>query len=239
MSSRPGNRVGFIGLAAAGVRAIARPQERYPEFARLIADDTARTICRRYPLAGATVLDLGSGHGGVTDPLATRGAETISLDLRPKGGRRVVTGDALRMPFRDRAFDGVVSVNMLEHVPSAPAALREIARVLRPGGWAYVCWTTWYSPLGGHEYSPWHYFGVGFARRMDRRARGRPHPNIPGVRLFPVHAGPTLRLLRQPDSPFVVRSAVPRYWPSQRWIMSVPGLREVAAWNCLLLLERR
>jgi arabinofuranan 3-O-arabinosyltransferase len=30
----------------------------------------------------------------------------------------------------------------------------------------------------------------------------------------------------------------PRYYPSQRWIVRVPGLREVAMWNCVLILER-
>jgi len=232
-------RVGFASLAAAGLRALLHPQEHYPAFARLVADDAAAEIAERFPLEGAAVLDIGSGHGSVAPALARHGAVTTSVDVRPKGGERLVVGDALRLPFRAAAFDGVVCVNMLEHVPSAPAALREMARVLRPGGWAYVCWTTWYSPMGGHEYSPWHYFGVGFARRMDRFARGRPHPNIPGVRLFPVHVGPTLRLLGQPDSPLVVRAAVPRYWPGQGWIMAVPGFREIAAWNCLLLLERR
>jgi SAM-dependent methyltransferase len=229
----------FPALAVAGLKGLARPQRHYPAFARMVADGAAATIAGRYPLAGARVLDLGSGHGSVAPALAEHGAATISLDLRPKGGHLVVQGDALRLPFRAEAFDGVVSVNMLEHVPSAAAALREVARVLRPGGWAYVCWTTWYSPMGGHEYSPWHYLGPNVARRMDRRARGRPAPNVPGERLFPVHAGPTLRLLRRPDSPFVVRSAVPRYWPGQAWILRVPAFREVATWNCLLLLERR
>ena len=32
--------------------------------------------------------------------------------------------------------------------------------------------------------------------------------------------------------------ALPRYYPSQRWIMKVPGLREVAAWNCVLVVEK-
>ncbi|HXJ62387.1 MAG TPA: class I SAM-dependent methyltransferase [Actinomycetota bacterium] len=230
---------GLVPLATAGVRALLDPPGHYPAFARLVAEDAAATIADRFELAGARVLDLGSGHGSVAPALAEQGAATVSLDLRPKGGHRVVQGDALRLPFRTGAFDGVVSVNLLEHVPSASGALGETARVLRSGGWAYVCWTTWYSPLGGHEYSPWHYLGPNVARRMDRWARGRPVPNIPGERLFPVHVGPTLRLLERPDSPFVVRSAVPRYWPRQAWIVRVPGFREVFAWNCLLLLERR
>jgi hypothetical protein len=31
--------------------------------------------------------------------------------------------------------------------------------------------------------------------------------------------------------------AVPRYYPSQRWILSVPGMREALAWNCLVVLD--
>jgi hypothetical protein len=43
-----------------------------------------------------------------------------------------------------------------------------------------------------------------------------------------VKARPTIR----------IRSAVPRYYPSQWWILKVPGLREFVTWNCLLVLER-
>jgi hypothetical protein len=43
-----------------------------------------------------------------------------------------------------------------------------------------------------------------------------------------VRRRPGLRLL----------DARPRYYPSQRWLLKVPGLREVATWNCLLVLKR-
>ena len=36
-----------------------------------------------------------------------------------------------------------------------------------------------------------------------------------------------------------VLDAVPRYYPSLRWILAVPGLREVATWNCLIMVEKR
>jgi hypothetical protein len=35
-----------------------------------------------------------------------------------------------------------------------------------------------------------------------------------------------------------VLDARPRYYPKQRWILRIPGFREVATWNCELLLER-
>ncbi len=42
--------------------------------------------------------------------------------------------DILALPFRDEAFDTVVSCETIEHVPDPPRAVRELARVLRPGG---------------------------------------------------------------------------------------------------------
>jgi len=35
-----------------------------------------------------------------------------------------------------------------------------------------------------------------------------------------------------------VLDALPRYYPSQRWVLKVPGLREVVTWNCLIMVER-
>lgn len=45
-----------------------------------------------------------------------------------------VVGDVLRMPFRDGAFDAALSTETLEHLTDPAQFLREIARVLRPGG---------------------------------------------------------------------------------------------------------
>jgi hypothetical protein len=69
------------------------------------------------------------------------------------------------------------------------------------------------------------------------RVRHRQPKNEPGVSLFPVHVGKTLQTLRRRPGVRVV-DAVPRYYPSQRWILRVPALREVATWNCLVMLER-
>lgn len=220
------------------VRAVRTRGAGYADLAAHLAEDVRAFVAERVPLAGARVLDLGSGHGGAGAALAAGGAWVTSLDASPRGGVRPVVGDAARLPFADGAFDGVVCANLLEHVPSPPAVLAEAARVLRQGGWLYLSWTPWYGPLGGHEYSPWHYLGVRPARAIGRFVRIGGGTNVPGRRLFPTHVGPTLRWIRGTGR-FDIRYAGPRYWPSQAWLLRVPGLREVATWNCLLFMERR
>jgi len=220
-----------------GLRTLRTKGAAYPELTDYLAGETRAFLASRVELRGATVLDLGSGHGSSGQALEIAGANIVSADRRPLGGPSRVIADAVRLPFRQGVFDGAVCSNLMEHVPSPPAVVAELARVVRRGGWVYLSWTPWFSPLGGHEFSPWHYLGPGTARRIGRFVRLGPIRNVPGQGLFPVHVGPTLRGLERTGA-FRVTYAGPRYWPSQGWIARVPGLREIALWNCLLLLER-
>jgi SAM-dependent methyltransferase len=142
------------------------------------------------------------------------------------------------LPVRDGGADVAFSSNVLEHVPDPMGLIEEMIRVTRPGGLVYVSYCNWYSPWGGHEMSPWHYLGPGYAeRRYIRRHRRRPKHEC-GVNLFRVHVGPVLRTLRaRPDVEIV--EARPRYYP--RWcrvLVRLPGLREVATWNLMLIMRR-
>jgi hypothetical protein len=110
-------------------------------------------------------------------------------------------------------------------------------RVLRPGGWAWVSWCNWYSPWGGHEIVPFHYLGPRLGLKAWRRLFGEPPRNVPFETLWPTHIGKVLAMVRGRPG-LRLLDARPRYYPSQRWLLKVPGLREVATWNCLLVLER-
>jgi SAM-dependent methyltransferase len=219
-------------------RAIRTRGEAYPALARHLAGQTRRFLQDRIRLDGARVLDLGSGHGSSGLALEGTGAFLVSVDRHPLGGPHPVVADAARLPLADGSVDGVLCSNLLEHVASPPAVIAELARVLRPGGWLYLSWMAWYGPLGGHEFSPWHYLGVRPARAIGRWVRLGPARNVPGEGLFPVHVGPTIRGVERTGA-FRTLYAGPRYWPSQTWIVRTPVLRELATWNCLLLLERR
>jgi len=119
----------------------------------------------QYPVGpGDRVLDLGCGAGRHAFEALRRGATVVALDtgaaeLRgvqemvaamqgagevPAGARAgTVRGDATAMPFPDGVFDRVIAAEVLEHIPADGCALREIARVLRPGGQLAVTVPAW------------------------------------------------------------------------------------------------
>ncbi|MEJ5199065.1 MAG: class I SAM-dependent methyltransferase [Anaerolineae bacterium] len=97
----------------------------------------------RVPLV-PPVLDIGCGDGHFASiaygqlPLDV-GIDVFARDLyeaarRPGVYRRVMFASATALPFADASFNTVVSNCVIEHIPDNAAVLREIARVLRPGG---------------------------------------------------------------------------------------------------------
>jgi SAM-dependent methyltransferase len=149
-----------------------------------------------------------------------------------------LAGDGYRLPFPDATADLTFSSNVLEHVPRPRPFLDEMVRVTRPGGIIYLSFTAWFSPWGGHETAPWHYLGGRQAARRYQERNGRPPGNLYGESLFPTHVGPVLRLARRRRDTQIL-AALPRYYPEWlRWVVRVPGVRELATWNLLLIMRR-
>ncbi len=215
------------------------------KFYTSLAEDAVRQVAEHAELGGRTVVDVGGGGGWFTAAFRARGANCYLFEPDPAelySGTAVPAGavvaDGYWLPVRDGDADVVFSSNVLEHVPDPMGLIEEMIRVTRPGGLVYLSYTNWYSPWGGHEMSPWHYLGFGFAERRYVRRNGRPPKNRFGTSLFPLHVGSVLRLIRSRSDVGIV-DALPRYYP--RWckaIVRIPGLREVATWNLLLVLRR-
>ncbi|MFN0181140.1 MAG: class I SAM-dependent methyltransferase [Gemmatimonadales bacterium] len=100
------------------------------------------------PVRNGVALEIGAGRGvGVETIFAVfcaRQVDAFDIDprmvalartrLRGRGGVTLWTGDATHIPRPDRSYDAVFDFGVLHHVPDWRGALREIARVLKPGG---------------------------------------------------------------------------------------------------------
>jgi demethylmenaquinone methyltransferase / 2-methoxy-6-polyprenyl-1,4-benzoquinol methylase len=96
------------------------------------------------PQPGQQILDVATGTGMVARALAGRGAQVTALDqseamlavARAKPHRAItfVTGQAERLPFDDGSFDALTFTYLLRYVDDPAATMRELARVVRPGG---------------------------------------------------------------------------------------------------------
>jgi SAM-dependent methyltransferase len=203
--------------------------------------------------AGSSLLDLGSGLGGYSRELAARGARVIAADLTQPRTRdaaiRYIRASGDAVPVRDAAVDLVFCASLIEHVPEPERVLAEIERVLKPGGAAYVSFPPYWSPLGGHEYAPYHYLGERMAMRLRRRrrvpawvediypVRGEAESFsdlFEGWGLFRMTVRKFRRLLRQ--TRFRCLDMSTRYLPASfiRW----PWIGEVLTWHAQFLLRK-
>ncbi|TME28795.1 MAG: methyltransferase domain-containing protein [Chloroflexi bacterium] len=143
---------------------------------------------------GETVLDVATGTGLVARELISRyGCRVIGLDqsadmLRAAaandGHIPLVRGLAERLPFPDASFDHLTFTYLLRYVDDPAATMRELARVVKPGGrigmvefalptgplrWAWRLWTRVGLPLGGLLFSKkWSAVGAFLGPSIER-----------------------------------------------------------------------
>jgi SAM-dependent methyltransferase len=215
-------------------------------FYTALAEDSARQLAQYVDLSGRTMLDVGGGPGYFRDAFSAAGATYFSLDadvgeLSGMGdiASGTVIGSGMELPFADGSLDVTYSSNVLEHVTDPWRMADEMLRVTRPGGVVFLSYTVWYGPWGGHETAPWHYLGGRFARRRYARRHGKEPKNKFGDSLFKVTVHDGLRWARRQESAEVL-DLTPRYNPWwTRWVLRLPGVREVATWNLAIVLRKR
>ncbi len=103
--------------------------------------DQLEAMVRNHITPGSRVLDLGCGRGGLVELIwrdvrlgAGIDPDLASLAEHRAVGMPVVRGLGERLPFVDGSFDLVVCLWVLEHLKEPAATLREVRRVLKPGG---------------------------------------------------------------------------------------------------------
>jgi dolichol-phosphate mannosyltransferase len=113
-------------------------------------------IATSWARGAARVLDIGCGSSVIIQSLNNAVGMDLSmgkLRFLRRRGIELVCGSAFTLPFRDAAFDCVISSQVIEHIPYDEALFREIARVLRPGG-ELIIGTPDYATLGWQIIEP-------------------------------------------------------------------------------------
>ncbi len=105
------------------------------------------------PIAGQRVLEIACGRGALSYWLNHQGGEVWSADFSseavemtqklvsphfPQATQRILRADFQQMPFDENSFDILISCETLEHLPEPEKALKEVFRVLKPGGRLYL-----------------------------------------------------------------------------------------------------
>jgi len=101
----------------------------------------------KYDIKNKSVLEVGSGQGSLQDLVDDYTGLDISAAAASKYHKKFVVASATAMPFPDNSFDAIWTVWVVEHIPEPERAMREMRRVLKPGGklFLYVAWncTSW------------------------------------------------------------------------------------------------
>jgi 2-polyprenyl-3-methyl-5-hydroxy-6-metoxy-1,4-benzoquinol methylase len=84
--------------------------------------------------SGRTALDFGCGDGFWTVRLRERGWHVTSADLAPRFPGSVRADGEKTLPFADKTFDLIWMAEVLEHVRNSEGLVRELRRIIKPGG---------------------------------------------------------------------------------------------------------
>lgn len=199
------------------------------------------------------ILDIANGYGGETAAFAHRTDHIMGLDLKPIDKKLPfpqIVGDALRTPFAAGTFDLIVCASLIEHIRRPELLLEELARLTDPGSIVYISFPPFYAITGGHQFSPFHYFGERPAVRLtnffnglfNKRVFDEPIDDLQAFDNAFGHYG----LYKFKISHFrrlLDRSKFELLDQSTKWLplnfSKLPGLGEFMTWHVQFILRRR
>lgn len=189
------------------------------------------------------VLDLGCGTGVFGKSLLDSNCDVVFSDYNNWLVDELKDCDFRKIDIDNEKldtlgqYDLVVCSNVLEHLKNPEKLINEIGSLLVEDGVCYLSWTNWLSPWGGHDFSPFHYFGPRFGPWLYDKLIGKKRLLNPYENLYPTSIGKILKDITKRDD-IRVEAIVPRYYTEFALLMKIPVLREFLAWNCAILIRK-
>ena len=200
-------------------------------------------------LSGSDILDVGGARGEFCNVIENeRQCRAFNIDPDPfEHGSystdfiwpKTVIASACEIPFDRGKFDCVICRGVIEHIPfdMQQEAMDEIYRVLKPGGICYLMVPPWYSPHGGHDLKPFHYFPFRFAKFMRqlvfrKKIKGSSYADRS---LYPVTFSRTTGLCR--ESGFLTLGTRDLHF-RLHFLTNIPLLREILVPAAVFILKK-
>lgn len=232
-----------------------KSQQDYYQFQKFQGELLVRFLLKNNCLkAGDMILDLGCAFGGYSSALKEAGARVVGLDFSPAtnpDGVPMVKADANYIPATASTFDTIVCASLIEHVPNPMGLLKESLRVLKPGGILYLSFPPYYSPIGGHQFAPYHLLGQKFALRMaakrklymespwlKERCDPSPKDYTEAFGKWGLYKMSILKVRRLINSlPVTVIKRATRYFPVD--FSGIPVIGELITWHVQFILKKQ
>jgi SAM-dependent methyltransferase len=154
-----------------------KSNEDYLRFQKFQAKWIIHNSLKKFDLTTKKILDLGSGFGGYSLELSQFSKNVYAIDLNislhpEKGNFFQMIGDCNKLPIKSGSMDIVFCSSLIEHISDPELLISEIQRVLKEKGICYISFPPFYSPVGGHQFKPFHILGERCAIKLSKFVYG-------------------------------------------------------------------
>lgn len=220
-------------------------QKNYIKFQQFQAAWILDYLSNEIDLENSVVLDIGVGLGGYTEEIARNSGFVYAFDLNVHRKIQMnnilqVKGDAIFLPFKNNSFDFIFCASLIEHIKNQQRILGEIFRVLKVDPSCYLSFPPFYSPMGGHQFKPFHLFGEKIAITLSKRFKEIDvkdfETSFGNWGLYPTTISRVMKLLIT-ETGFEIDKISTRFSPIN--FAKIPIFREFLTWHVEFLIRKR